>query len=310
MSVIQTILHPTDFSDAARAAFRRALQIADTHDAVLHLLNVAPNLGEDPVRYAYDMEAGDESIVKKMRDASDAKMRELIEAVGAQDQEIRRVHSRGVAPGPVILEYAEDQEVDLVVMGTHGRRGVKRLVLGSVTEEVTRQAPCDVLTVRGEEEENGTPPVVHKLLVPVDFSVFSRPLLQSAKVIAASFGAQIDLIHVIEPLPFPAPLMGAMTLNDLVSDPGARTAEHLDELIRSTGGPHVPIELHTEEGNAAQTILDTAEALSSNMIVIASHGRSGLEGLLLGSVTARVIRKSHCPVWIARAEPEQIGADS
>lgn len=310
MRTIQRILHPTDFSASAKQAFRLALQVADRAGAELHLLNVAPNLGEDPVRSAYDLESGDASLFRDLRDKADAQMLQMIEAAGADAASIKRVHSRGIAPGPVILDYAGDEDVDLIVMGTHGRRGVKRLVLGSVTEEVMRQSPCDVLTVRAPDEGEVARPAVQRCLVPVDLSVYARPLLREAKTIAASFGAQIDLLHVIEPLPFPAPLMGAVSIHDLVSDPGGRTREQLDELVRTTEGPPVPIDMHVEEGHAARAIRTAADALKSDMVVMASHGLSGLEGMLLGSVTARVIRRTKSPVWVVHVEPEGFGSAS
>ena len=82
---------------------------------------------------------------------------------------VRRVEERGIAAAPVILEYARDEEVDLVVLATHGRRGVRRMLMGSVAEEVVRLAARPVLTVRPDgAQEHGEPP--RRILVPVDFS--------------------------------------------------------------------------------------------------------------------------------------------
>lgn len=279
--------------------------MARRHNAELHLLNVAPNLGEDPVRFAYEIGAGDESIYQEMKEKADAKMKDLIASVDTEGVAIKRVHSRGVAPGPVILEYAEKEGIDLIAMGTHGRRGVKRFVLGSVTEEVVRQAPCSVLTVRERKERPLAPPAVRRILVPVDLSGFTDPLLRAANNVAEGYRAALDLLHVVEPLPFPAPLVGAVTIHDLIPDPSDQALEQLKGLIDSLGDTSVPITPHVKDGRAAATIVDTAEAVGSDLIVIASHGLSGLEGVLLGSVTARVVRRAGCPVLVVKVEPEE-----
>ncbi len=301
---IQTVLHPTDFSACAKHAFTYALQVARQHDADLDLLHVGPTEGDDPIRSAYQIEAGDESALKKMRDRAEERMMELIGQVDSSGVNIQLNYTRGIAPGPEILSHAEEHDVELVVMGTHGRRGIKRFLLGSVAEEVVRQAPCSVLTVHGETEGDFTPPTIDRMLVPIDLSEFTVPLLRSAKTLAEAYTAEIDLLHVVEPLPFPAPLVGAVTIHDLIPDPTDQATEQLKGLADRVDGPEVAITPHVAEGHAATVILNTAEELDSDLIMIASHGLSGLEGMLLGSVTARVLRKAKCPVWVARVQPE------
>jgi nucleotide-binding universal stress UspA family protein len=301
---IQTVLHPTDFSECAKHAFTYALQVARQHDADLHLLHIGPSEGDDPIRSAYQIEAGDESVLKKMRDRAEERMMDLIGEVDSGGVNIQLSYSRGIAPGPEILRYAEKKAVDLVVMGTHGRRGVKRFILGSVAEEVVRQAPCSVLTVCGEAQGDFTPPTVDRMLVPVDLSEFTMPLLHAAKTVASAYTAEIDLLHVVEPLPFPAPLVGALTIHDLIPDPTDQATSQLEQISEQADGPDIAITPHVAEGHAAKVILNTAEELDSDLIMIASHGLSGLEGMLLGSVTARVLRKAQCPVWVARVQPE------
>jgi nucleotide-binding universal stress UspA family protein len=144
--------------------------------------------------------------------------------------------------------------------------------------------------------------------VPIDFSAFSRPLAQAAVTVARDYTASIDLVHVVEPLPFPVPLMGAVTLHDLVSDPKAeagRLLERLAEGVRPDGGGPPAIETHVMEGHAALTITEAAEARHSDLIVIASHGLTGLERVVLGSVTARVTRRAACPVLVLRVAPDE-----
>jgi len=218
---------------------------------------------------------------------------------------VRVEHRRGIAPGPVINDYADDHQVDLIVMGTQGRRGVGRFVLGSVAEEVVRQAPCSVMTVRDDDTDT-PPPTIDRMLVPVDLSEFTVPLYRAALNVAATYSAQIDVLHVIEPLPFPVPLVGAFTIHDLVPDPTERSTEQLQQLVDTVGHPDASATPHAVEGHAAQTIIQQADELNSDLIMMASHGLSGIEGFLLGSVTARVVRRARCPVFVARVEPEAL----
>jgi len=304
MFTVNTIVHPTDFSPSAKGAFAHAVRMARRHDAQLHLLNVAPSLGEDPVRSAFSVGAGEESMFKEMEDRARDLMEALVEEGRATDLDIELAHDRGIAPGPVIIDYAEDHEADLIVMGTHGRRGVKRFVLGSVTEEVVRQASCSVMTVRSEADVVPPPPVIDHMLVPVDLSEYTVPLFHAALNVASTYSAQVDLLHVVEPLPMPAPLVGAVTIHDLVPDPTDRAKEQLVRLAETPSDDAVTVASHVEEGHAAAVIVEQAQALESDMIMIASHGLSGLESFLLGSVTARVVRRAPCPVLVARVTPE------
>lgn len=216
---------------------------------------------------------------------------------------VTMVHERGAAPAPFIIGYADEQDVDLIVLGTHGRRGMKRLLLGSVAKEVVHEAECAVMTVRDGHDETAYP-TINRVLVPVDLDGFSVPLYRAALDIAKVHDAHVDLLHVVEPLPYPRPLVGEISVHDLVPDPTERSAELLSELVSARARTDVDVTTHTAEGPAAQTILRQTAALDSDLIIMASQGMSAIERLLLGSVTARVVRRARCPVFVARVQPE------
>jgi nucleotide-binding universal stress UspA family protein len=205
------------------------------------------------------------------------------------------------------VQYADEHDVDLIALGTHGRRGVMRFLMGSVAEEVVRRASCDVLTIRAEgadEAEALTPEAVTRVVAPLDLSAYSLPLARRAAALASDYTASLTLLHVVEPLPTPVPFMGAVTLHDIVGDPVGQADDLLNRLVDELG-PDVPAtEARAVEGHAALTITETAEEAGADLIVIASHGLTGLERVLLGSVTARVVRRAPCPVYVARVEPE------
>jgi len=230
-------------------------------------------------------------------------MNELLREAGAADVAVTKAYMQGAAPGPLVIEYAEEQAVDLVVMGTHGRRGLKRMLVGSVAEEVVHEASCSVMTVR-EKQQTPNQPSIDRILVPVDLSGFAAPLYRAAMDIAEVHGAGVDLLHVVEPLPYPRPLVGGISVHDLVPDPTERSAELLSQLADEEARTDVAVTTHTAEGHAAETIVEQASSLDSDLIIMASQGMSGIERLLLGSVTARVMRRAQCPVFIARVQPE------
>ncbi|NBB87857.1 MAG: universal stress protein [Bacteroidetes bacterium] len=153
MFSIDAILHSTDFSTGARQALAYAIAMARRHQSSLHVLHVTDDRDGDTDR------APDASNEQDARyDAADeapstqveARMAELIEEAGAADLAVTLVHERGAVPVPFIIDYAEEQAMDLVVMGTHGCRGIKRMLLGSVEEAVVHEAECSVMTVRGD----------------------------------------------------------------------------------------------------------------------------------------------------------------
>ncbi|WP_335998826.1 universal stress protein [Halorientalis halophila] len=140
-----SILVPTDGSDAARAAVDHAIDHAERYDATLHVLYVieAPPTDEATTGDVLDsLEATGKRAIQEVTDQARAADVGTVEGMVAEGQ-----------PHRAILTYVEDNGIDLVVMGTHGRTGLDRYLLGSVTEKVVRTSPVPVLTVRSEESD-------------------------------------------------------------------------------------------------------------------------------------------------------------
>ena len=293
------ILVPTDFSTCADQAFAKALDMARRHGAEVHLLHVIGPLEGDaysPLRHSPEAHVRHETPDKIAYDL-------LQSTIDRQDTEgvtIELVKRHGSAGASMLLQYAKAEGVDLIVMGTHGRHGVQRLMMGSVAERTVRQASCSVLTVR-EQEDHASPTKsgvsqIQRILVPIDFSEHSKSLLHTAQALALSYGAQLDLLHVNEMPLFAGIYSGLMTANDLVPEVDKHALERLEHLWEQVGREEVPVKLHVEEGHAAAHIVDFAEQVGSDLIVIASQGRSGIAHFLIGSVAERVVRSAPCPV--------------
>ncbi len=307
MLSIDRILWPTDLSTGAGRAFPHAAALAEWHGAALHVLNVQEN------------ESGTQAEVDEQFPLSDGSLANLLGAADAPSHPIDldaltiaqdQIASDSAAES--IVSYVEEHDVDLVVMGTHGRRGLQRLLIGSVAEEVLRTAPCPVLTVRAGEEE--VPAWnVRNVLAPIDFSDASKGAVKHAKELALTYGAKITLLHAVEEVMYPSAY--GMEMADV---PGPevidRVEESLADLAREEiGYEHVMVDATI--GYAPSTVLDYAAENDVDLIVIATHGRSGIERLLLGSVTERIVRRASVPVFVVKSFgksllPDQAGGDA
>ena len=299
---VKKILMPTDFSECSNAALDHALFFAEHFDADLDLLHVVVlhdlEVGEPDDRFP-----GAAEIDGRLRELAAGEMKALLEDRRTEHLNIREVQRRGVAAATEIVGHAVDEDVDLIVMGAHGRRGFRRLLLGSVAEEVVRLAPCAVMTLRGE----GGPPALHpprKILAPFDFSEHSRTALAAARDLAADYGASLELLHVVEPIMEPHPYVPLHYRSEAFALPElmARVREDLGPIAAEIVGDAVPHTIEVRDGNPAWQIVEHAEEAGVDLIVIATHGRTGLARFFLGSVTERVVRGAKCPVLTLKVE--------
>jgi nucleotide-binding universal stress UspA family protein len=289
MLSIQRILWPTDFSEGAEAAFPYAAVLADWHDADLHVVNV---------REGGDAQ-GDASFP-----VSDARLADRLRAEGQPSQApeldamtLVQEQLEAASPADGIVSYTRDHDIDLVVSGTHGRRGLQRMLMGSVAEEVLRRAPCPVLTVRDHEGRSAWN--VQNILAPVDFSDEADTAVRHAKELALTYGAKVTLLHAVEEVIYPSAY--GMEMADA---PGPEVIDRVEESLATMareeiGYEHVLVEAVV--GYAPSVILDYEEEHDVDLIVISTHGRSGLERLLLGSVTERVARRASVPVFVVKS---------
>ena len=292
---VNRILFPTDFSPGSERALDTALALAQAFGAELHMLHAVVLHADDPNDPAHHFPDAEE-IRRRLEHTADLRMESGIAARSADGLEVQRSHRRGLSIAPTILEHALEIDPDLIVMSTHGRRGLGNVLLGSVTEEVVRLAKCPVLTVRSGENLT-TFPSAAPILVPVDFSEHSRQALALARHIASTFGADIHALHVFERPIHPEIYLGGMPLDS----PDFRTVEGslreaLETFVRETTGPDGATSLHVVEGRAVPAILEFVEDHEDGLVVIATHGLTGLAHVLLGSVSEKVVRRATSPV--------------
>lgn len=296
---IRRILYPTDFSDAGRPALDHALLWAELHEAELLLLHVLARESADPFNPDHQFPETEE-LLARTRELAGTEMAALLSPHRERPLAVREAIRSAPEVDRGILDYAAAEDVDLIVMSTHGRRGPAHLLMGSVTSEVLRRSTVPVLVVSGRR----APAAGHlsRILAPVDFSAPSRFAAAHARDLAATAGATLELFHVLPDLEVPLPMnpagfgAGATVVSDL--EPAAQSA--LDELAGASG-PAVKLETAVWHGPPAPTILNRAAETHADLIVLATEGHTGLDRLLLGSVAERVARLASCPVLVLPA---------
>jgi nucleotide-binding universal stress UspA family protein len=198
-----------------------------------------------------------------------------------------------------ILAHAKTRRPDLLVMGTHGRGGVQRLVLGSVAEKVLRLATCPVLTVRrGVRLASRSRSPFKTILCPTDFSVAANEAVTYAKRLAQEAGARLILMSAIE-WPF-GDTVTSGAVADLWESIESNASEALIRLLprKSSHGPRA--DAIVAVGKASAAIVKVARARSVDLIVMGVSGRGALDVALLGSTTHHIIREGTWPVLTVR----------
>lgn len=287
-SDVGPIVHPTDFSEGARAALPYALYLAALLETELRLVHVASPDESGPRNPSFPSPTDARRRAGRWLAAADGSAGA---SEGALDGvEVRRETIRGEAPEEAILDHLGGDGRAVTVMGTQGRRGVRRLVLGSVAERVVRGAAGPVMTVRQEIEgwgERG----LRGITVAVDLSPMMPGALAWATELAAAVGAELEVLHVVR-----SPAAAA--------DPGR--AREIYAAVGEIDAPEVSFRVQVVAGRPERRICQVSEEPATDLVVTATHGRSGPSRFVLGSVAEAVIRRADAPV-VTVARPPRDG---
>lgn len=209
-----------------------------------------------------------------------------------------------------IVDHAADLRADLIVLATHGAGGARRVLFGSVAQQVLRRGTCPVLLVRPPEGPGAgetIPAEFRRLLVPLDGQPPAEAALPLAAVVARAYSAELILLHVVPTLATIsgdrastarlAPTATAASL-DLEEAEGRAYIEGVAGLLRTKG---LEVRASVGRGEPAQSLLDSAAQGHVDMIVLATHGRTGLDAVFSGSVASRVVARFPRPILLVRA---------
>jgi nucleotide-binding universal stress UspA family protein len=282
-AIFRKILCPVDFSDNSVAALEQAAGLARKDDALLYLMHVVFIPMGNPAELAhYEVKFSTEP--DKLRLGQVA--REHV--VGVRHE----VLVQAGRPAELIEGAAQDLDVDLIVMATHGRTGISHLFLGSVAEHVIRASKRSVLSFGPRTTIGG----LKEILCPVDLAPESIAALKFAARLAQKYGSALDLLHVV-PVPFePSEIPVEPPTPEWKQDARARLAKCADENL----GADVECNLLARRGDPAGAILEVENELRPDLVVMGTHGRTGLSHLALGSVAERTVRESSVPVLTVR----------
>lgn len=274
----RSILCPVDLSSASPTVLRWARLFAETYHANVEVLHA------DWLEYPpYFLPSQTEELVaeaRKHRAALDKILAKL-----AQDS-LGPIAHRNITileghPIEAILKYAEEHHPDLIVMGSHGRSGVARMRLGSVAENVMRQAAVPTLVVRTFADKSA-PPSISRVLCPVNFTEHGFRSLELSAEVAARFGAELVVMHSVE-----------QEYADL-EETQDRLCQWVPEAVRR----HCHVREAVRHGSPAEQILMAARDRTVDLIVLSAQHRPFLEFTTLGTTTERVMRHADSPVLV------------
>lgn len=299
---IRQILCPIDFSDFSRHALDHAMAIAHRYDArvtALHVFVLA--VGGALFTGAAGLQPF--SLNDANREKLLARMRRFVEGEAGSQAAVDVIVRESNDVASQILQEAEALSADLLVIGTHGRSGFDRLVLGSVTERILRKAACPVLTIprRTPDAVPAGPAPYKRILCGVDFSDCSLAALSYAIDFASQGAEWLGALHAIELQP--ASYEGANTYalaalqTEIEADARSRFTQVLPKSDAST--PY-QTESIVATGKPYQELLRIAAERHADLIVLGVQGRGALDRLLFGSTTHHVIRQATCPVLTLR----------
>jgi nucleotide-binding universal stress UspA family protein len=301
MIEIRRILCPVDFSDYSRRAVDHAIAIARWYAATvtaLHVFSPAPVAAFGPRGAVFEPIV----LTEADRDQLRADTKAFIEAERAPGVAIEAVVREGNTAAE-ILDQARSMNADLLVIGTHGRSGFERLLLGSIAEKVLRKASCPVLTVP-RRLSNALPagPVLYKrILCPVDFSDSSLRALKYALSIAQEADGRLIVLHVVaHEFENPADMAtvvydAGMTVSGFVQEREDAFRRRLQETVAGAT-EFCSVESMLTHGKPWREVLRIATERESDLIVMGVQGRGAADLWLLGSTTQHVVRAAACPV--------------
>jgi len=315
---LQRILVPLDFSDSSRQALACAVPLARSYGAKISLVHVVlPSLLITPIPgggsfsgsylpLGSDPKQAEINAVQQAREYLDRLAKELLPAELTGKKLVRI----GNAAHEVILA-AKALKTDLIILSTQGHSRLKSLLLGSTAERIVRQADCPVLTAPCQPGPAPVPfpskkkPVYlsrlpwKRMLVPLDFSPTSIRALKTALPLARKCGATLLLLNVVVPNPAASGMEGSVLVT-----PDSELIQEAEKVLPQIAQHYVPKSVRADtmirHGRATDMILGTAEQEDVDLIILSTHGRTGVDRLLMGSTAEQVVRHAQCPVYVVR----------
>jgi nucleotide-binding universal stress UspA family protein len=199
-----------------------------------------------------------------------------------------------------IIKVAKEKDVDIIAIGTHGRAGVDRVILGSVAERVVRKAGCSVMVIRSRKYVG-----FKRIIVPIDFSDCSRKALEYAAATARAHRSKLTILHVYEEA-FIEPYVRAANTEEeaqeIVRGIEKDNEVKYDDFLKKIDLSGVEYDRLLRKGIPSNEIVETAREQQAQLIVVGTHGRSGIKHMLIGSDAEEVVRNAPCDIVVVKPE--------
>jgi nucleotide-binding universal stress UspA family protein len=292
MTELKNLLVAIDFTEPSKEALAATVTLAKKLGAALTVTHTC----EVPA-YAYPgLAFVPADVLGPIEEAARETLASALAEAQKQVPSAKGVLRRGVAASET-LAVIEETKPDLVVIGTHGRRGVARALLGSVAEKIVRLSRVPVLTVRHEREQETartSTPIPRHILVPHDFGEGANHALAFALDLAEKLGARVTIVHAYEvQFGFPSPFQ---VTADFLGAVHAAVRKDLDGVVARAQRPGVVVDSLVRQGPAWSEIDAVAREIRADLVVMGTHGRRGVAHALLGSVAEKVVRTAPCAV--------------
>ncbi len=278
------ILVAVDGSESSMFALRQAFSLARAERCPLRVISVVP-----PYRGELRLVGVRERLSDMLTDPYRRALAQAKDAALESQASIETMLEEG-EPHEKIVEEAEDYDCDIIVMGVRGRNPDEEILMGSMTERVIGYSGTDVLVIPLAKSLG-----LERILVAVDGSENSTMAAQRAFRFQRSYGSRLDVLTVAD---VPSHLYGIAP--QAAAEMIAKARKDLDKTKEMFLSEGIDAELLVLEGNAAEKITEVAKKRQAGLLVMGSHGRTGLTRLLMGSVTERVIGSAPCPVLVVR----------
>jgi nucleotide-binding universal stress UspA family protein len=293
MSIFPTkVLLATDGSKEADLAGRSAAELADKTGSKLHVVHVLalPIDTQDPFSFQPEVR-------RQLEKHTRERLEEVVGTIEARGGEVAGSHLRVGRPDAEIIAQAEQIGVGLIVMGSRGRGGIRRALMGSVSDSVVRHAYCPVMVVRGEATE-----FPDKILLATDGSEEARLAATTAADVAERTGSELHVVHVGEVRPVYHPAWhGYVARYEELQEEAQRLLEEQVEHVKAAGAKVA--ETHLGMGRPDEEIVVLGQEIGAGLIVTGSRGLGGIRRALMGSVSDSVVRHAHCPLLVVRQGP-------
>jgi nucleotide-binding universal stress UspA family protein len=285
--MLSTIMVPLDGSPAAESVLPYVQLLAVPSGASVHLITVAAAHGAPAASAYLDKTAG------QLRAGSLTCSARVIAGAEAQ----------------AILDEADAIDADLIAMSTHGRSGLMRWVIGSVADKVVHGMSRPLLLVRARDAAERPPAKVERVLVPLDGSPLSLSVLPYVEEVAALLGASLVLYNAVLPLDiYPGAELAPTRIGSVIDDLLEQGQAFLAQVAKEVGERgSVKADSIVTIGFPVDEVVRVAQEVGAGLIAMATHGRSGVNRWVLGSVADGVVRRSSLPCLLVR--PEQQGEE-